>query len=134
MTSGNRFEEKKHEAGLSTPLSLSSLLIYKSLNNQGPQYIQKYLQPYSVTGHHLRSCDQGLLTIPRTNVKTFGDRAFARSGPFLWNKLPREIRISQSVVIFKSKLIRHICSNWLTICFNILNSFDIFYIIFCKAL
>ena len=40
----------------------------------------------------------------RTNFKTFGDRAFACSGPFLWNKLPREIRNSQSVVIFKSKL------------------------------
>ena len=80
------------------------LLVYKSLNNQGPQYIQEYLQPYSVTGHDLRSCDQGLLKIPRTNFKTFGDRAFARSGPFLWNKLPREIRNSQSVVIFKSKL------------------------------
>ena len=84
------------------------LLVYKSLNNQGPQYIQEYLQPYSVTGHHLRSCDQGLLKIPRTNFKTFGDRAFARSGPFVWNKLPREIRNSQSVVIFKSKLKKHL--------------------------
>ena len=76
------------------------LLVYKSLNNQGPQSIQEYLQPYSVTGHDLRSCEQGLLKIPRTNFKTIGDRAFARSGPFLWNKLPREIRNSQSVVIF----------------------------------
>ena len=25
------------------------LLVYKSLTNQGPQYIQEYLQPYSVT-------------------------------------------------------------------------------------
>ena len=37
------------------------LLVYKSLNNQGPQYIQEYLQPHSTSGHHLRSCDQGLL-------------------------------------------------------------------------
>ena len=59
------------------------LLVYKSLNNQVPQYIQEYLQPYSVTGHHLRSCDQGLLKIPRTNFKTFGDRAFARSVPLI---------------------------------------------------
>ena len=43
------------------------LLVYKSLTNQGPQYIQEYLQPYSITGHHLRSCNQGLLKIPRTN-------------------------------------------------------------------
>ena len=83
------------------------LLVHKSLNNQGPQYIQEYLQPYSVIGHHLRSCDQGLLKIPRINFKTFGDRAFARSRPFLWNKLPREIRNSQSVVILKSKFKTH---------------------------
>ena len=84
------------------------LLVYKSLNNQGPQFIEEYLQPHSISGHHLRSFDQGLLKIPRTNFKTFGDRAFARSGPLLWNKLPLEIRNSQSVAIFKSKLKTHL--------------------------
>ena len=84
------------------------LLVYKSLNNQGPQYIQQYLQPHSISGHHPRSCDQGLLKILRTNFKTFGDYAFARSGPLLWNKLPLEIRNSQSVAIFKSKLKTHL--------------------------
>ncbi|PFX29714.1 putative RNA-directed DNA polymerase from transposon X-element [Stylophora pistillata] len=84
------------------------LLIYKALNNQGPLYIKEYLQPHSVKGHQLRSCDQGLLKVPRTNFKTFGDRAFARSGPFLWNELPLEIRNSPSVTIFKSKLKTHL--------------------------
>ena len=28
------------------------------------------------------------LKIPRTNFEMFGDGAFTRSGPFLWNKLP----------------------------------------------
>ena len=86
------------------------LVVYKSPNNQSPQYIQEYLQPHSISGHDLRSCDQGLLKIPRTNFKTFGDRAFARSEPVLWNKLLLEIRNSQSVAIFKSKL-KHICSS-----------------------
>ena len=84
------------------------LLVYKSLNNQGPQYLQQYLQPHSISSHHPRSCDQGLLKILRTNFKTFGDYAFARSGPLLWNKLPLEIRNSQSVAIFKSKLKTHL--------------------------
>ena len=48
------------------------------------------------------SQDQAIASVEA--CKTFGDRAFARSGPFLCNKLPREIRNSQSVVIFKSKL------------------------------
>ena len=68
------------------------LLVYKSLNNQGPHYIQQYLRPHSISGHHPRSCDQGLLKILRTNFKTFGDRAFARSGQLLW---PLKIRNSQ---------------------------------------
>ncbi|CAH3031471.1 unnamed protein product, partial [Pocillopora meandrina] len=54
------------------PSSLSTVFetgvpVYKSLNSQGPQYIQQYLQPHSISGHHPRSCDQGLLKILRTN-------------------------------------------------------------------
>ena len=58
------------------------LLVYKSLNNQGPQYIQEYLQPYSVTGYHLRSCDQGLLKIPRTNLRLLVIALFPASDHF----------------------------------------------------
>ena len=36
----------------------------------------------------------------RTNYKTFSDHAFAHSGPFLWNKLPLEIRYSSNVAVF----------------------------------
>ena len=67
-------------------------LVYKSLNNQGPQYIQKYLQPHSISGHQVHSSEQGLLKTPRTNFKTFGDRTFTCSGPLLWNKLLLEIK------------------------------------------
>ena len=77
------------------------LLVYKSLNNQGPQYIQKYLQPHSISGHQVHSSEQGLLKTPRTNFKTFGDHTFACSGPLQWNKLLLEIQNSQSVAIFK---------------------------------
>ena len=31
------------------------LLVYKSPNNQGPQFIEEYLQSHSISGHHLRS-------------------------------------------------------------------------------
>ncbi|RMX51918.1 hypothetical protein pdam_00012178 [Pocillopora damicornis] len=43
-----------------------------------------------------------------TFTLTFGDYAFARSGPLLWNNLPLEIRNSQSAAIFKSKLKTHL--------------------------
>ena len=76
-----------------------------------------------------RSCSQGLLKIPRTKFKTFGDHAFARSGPFVWNKLPREIQNSQSVVILKSKLKTSV-QNGLQFVLTFLNSFEMYIYIF----
>ncbi len=61
-------------------------------------------QPYSVKTHRLCSCIQSLLKVPRTHHKTFRDRAFAHSGPSLWNKLPFNIPSSPNITIFKSKL------------------------------
>ena len=54
---------------------------------------EEYLQPNSISGN--------LFKIPKTNIKTFGDRTFAHSVSFLWNKLLLEIQNSQSVAIFK---------------------------------
>ena len=36
--------------------------------------------------------------------KTFGDRAFAKAGLFLWNELPADIREASTVETFKSRL------------------------------
>lgn len=80
------------------------LLVYKALNNKAPEYLKDFLQPYSITAHRLRSSGQSLLKVPRTYHKTFGDRAFAHSGPSLWNELPFDIRSSPTVTVFKSKL------------------------------
>ena len=40
--------------------------------------------------------------------KTYGWRAFNICGPFLWNKLPLEIRKSKSLDIFKRNLKTHL--------------------------
>ena len=58
-----------------------------------------FLHAPSITAHRLYSCDQGLLKVQRTNYKTFGDRAFAHSGPFLGNKLLIEIQSSSNVAV-----------------------------------
>ena len=78
-------------------------LVYTAVHNQAPEYFKEFLQAKSSTAHRLRSCHQGLLMVPRTNDKTFGDRAFAHSGPLLQNKLPLEIQSSPNVTVFKSK-------------------------------
>ena len=79
------------------------LLVYKSLNNLAPAYINSLLKNYKPS-RNLRSVDQGLLTVPRSNQRTYGDRAFSVAAPKLWNALPLDIRNSGSITLFKCKL------------------------------
>ena len=87
----------------------------KALTNQAPDYKKNFLHIKTNTTYRLPSQDHNLLAVPRTKHMTFGDRAFgelqayescyttgafAHSGPFLWNKLPREIRLSPTLAVF----------------------------------
>ena len=63
------------------------LLTYKSLHALAPRYLSDLLHPYTPL-RSLRSSDKDQLAIPRTRLKTFGDRAFCVSAPTLWNQLP----------------------------------------------
>uniref|UniRef100_A0A8C6PB66 Natriuretic peptide n=1 Tax=Nothobranchius furzeri TaxID=105023 RepID=A0A8C6PB66_NOTFU len=56
------------------------------------------LQP-DTSARSLRSENLMLLSVPRTRLKTRGDRAFAVAGPKLWNELPLSIRASTSVAL-----------------------------------
>ncbi len=76
------------------------LFVYKALNNLAPQYLTDLLLPYTPS-RTLRSCDLGLLIVPRFKLKNRGDRAFATAGPKLWNSLPPFIRRAPSISIFK---------------------------------
>ncbi len=78
------------------------LITYKCLNGLAPEYLSELLKPFDTQG--MRSTEQGLLLIPRTHLVTYGDRAFSRAAPYLWNQLPRHIRNSSSVNVFKSRL------------------------------
>ena len=82
------------------------LLTYKALNNMAPPYLTELLEPH-IPGRLLRSANQALLVVPRTNRVTKGDRAFAARAPRLWNNLPLEIRIAGSLAVFKTKLKTH---------------------------
>ena len=66
------------------------LLVYKALHANAPPYISDLLIPKH--SYSLRSNEQNLLIVPKTMRKTFGERAFAKAGPFLWNELPADIR------------------------------------------
>ena len=83
------------------------LIVFKCLNGQSPDYLTKLLLPYAPK-RELRSTGRNLLTMQRTHLKSYGDRAFSRAGPKLWNALSDCIRSSQSVEYFKSKLKQHL--------------------------
>lgn len=79
------------------------LLTYKALKCLAPHYLSDL-----ITLHHpsrvLRSSSTLTLTIPLSNSKKFGDRAFSRTAPRLWNSLPQPVRDSSSLPLFKSRL------------------------------
>ena len=65
-----------------------------------PKYIVDYT-PY----RQLRSSSNNLLVIQKSNLKSYGDRAFRTvAAPRLWNVLPNSIRLIQSLNVFKNKL------------------------------
>ncbi|KAL3059884.1 hypothetical protein OYC64_014482 [Pagothenia borchgrevinki] len=83
------------------------LLTYKSLHALAPQYLSDILHPHAPP-RNLRSSDSGLLTTPRTKLRTFGDRAYSVAAPTLWNALPAEIRNIPTLDAFKRALKSHL--------------------------
>lgn len=62
-------------------------------------YAAELLRPYN-GNRPVRSSDQGLLTVPRSYIKSRGDRVFeALKAPKLWNNLPWPIRLNQWFVL-----------------------------------
>lgn len=79
------------------------LLTFKALHELAPSYLSDLLTVYTPS-RALRSQSKNLLSIPQTRLKSFGDRAFCKAAPTLWNSLPLDIRSCKSVATFKSKL------------------------------
>ena len=55
---------------------------------------------YYTSQRTLRSCQQELLQVPRTKLKTVGDRAFSVAGAVLWNNLPLNLKKADNVESF----------------------------------
>ena len=83
------------------------LICYKCLNGLGPRYLSDLLIPYRPQ-RTLRSDSANLLVVPRTSLKTYGDRAFSVIVPQLWNKLPNSVKDCSSVSAFKKALKTHL--------------------------
>lgn len=87
------------------------LLTFKALHGEAPSYLVELLVPYVPT-RQLRSSNAQCISIPRTRLRTYGDRAFSKAAPALWNSLPVFIKESQSISTFKTTLKTHLFKNY----------------------
>lgn len=83
------------------------LLVYRCVNGLAPEYLSELLTPYAPV-RSVRSESQFLLNVPRSRLKTRGDRAFSVAAPKLWNNLPLHIRAAPTLDSFKSALKTHL--------------------------
>ncbi len=79
------------------------LLTYKALNGLAPAYLTSLLSRYNPS-RSLRSQNSGLLVVPRIAKSTKGGIAFSYLAPKLWNSLPVNVRGSDTLSLFKSRL------------------------------
>jgi len=77
-------------------------LTYKALSSGQPAYLRELISPYTPS-RQLRSSDQSLLTIPRTNL-TISQCAFSCSSPVIWNSIPLSVRNAPTISTFKRRL------------------------------
>ncbi|KAG1925807.1 hypothetical protein F2P79_025291 [Pimephales promelas] len=70
------------------------LQTHHCLHGVAPTYLTELLTPISST--RTRSGQQHRLVMPRTRLKTMGDRAFQVAAPCLWNALPDHLRAPQT--------------------------------------
>ena len=78
-------------------------MVYKALNNQLPQYISKSIRTHKVTRSSVR---QDLIT-PKANL-CITRKSLACSGAVSYNNLPKEMRQSSSLNVFKVKLYNYL--------------------------
>ncbi len=96
------------------------LLAYKALNGLAPAYLTSLLSRYNPS-RSLRSQNSGLLVVPRIAKSTKGGRAFSYLAPKLWNSLPDNVRGSDTLSLFKSRLKTHLFSQAFTKCIHIMH-------------
>ncbi len=80
-----------------------NMLTWKALNKQAPEYISDLI---SEREHDidLRTGKSKVLNIPKTKLKSMGDKAFSVCAPKTWNLLPRNLRMSDKLQSFKAGL------------------------------
>ncbi len=89
------------------------LIAYKALIVLAPMCLSSLLSRYNPS-RSLRSQNSVLLVVPRIAKSTKGGRAFSHLAPKHWNSLPDNVRGSDTLSLFKSRLKTHLFSQTFT--------------------
>lgn len=79
------------------------VLVYKALHSLAPSYLPDQLLT-STPSRTVRSSFKFCLVLPRMNLASMGSQAYSYAAPYLWNMLSQDIRNSDSLSAFKSRL------------------------------
>ena len=83
-----------------------AILVYKSLNNTAPEYLNaKFQYKTNTSTVNLRSIDNAELVIPKPRIEFFR-KGISYKGPLIWNAIPKHIRLADSLSSFKSSYLR----------------------------
>ena len=89
------------------PMFKILLTVFKILQGRAPEYLTELITIYN-PGRYLRLNGSIILNVPRSNTKSWGDRALSIAGPRLWNMLLIGLRMTTNIVEFKSRLKTHL--------------------------
>jgi len=87
-----------------------AVLVYRCHIHTAPEYLVRDLHWVADddSRRRLRSSTTQQLKVPRTRLRTVGDRAFQVAGPRVWNALPASVVSAPSLTVFKSHLKMHL--------------------------
>ena len=84
-------------------------IIFKCIIGEAPEYLQELINIKNPSRNMRGS--ESLTLVPPKKVRTtkhYGDRAFEHAAPYLWNKLPCELRDETKLDRFKAGLKTHL--------------------------
>ena len=85
--------------------SKKAIMMFKVLNNLAPEYLTDlFCRTNQVHDYNLRNSDLNLV-LPKPKIN-FLRKSFSYSGAVLWNSLPRNVRLAQSLFGFKRSMMQ----------------------------
>ena len=82
-----------------------TILTFQAIHGLAPKYFCELVRIKEQSSYHLRSSEEIILLQPSEKSLTrHGDRAFQFAAPRLWNRLPRDLKLLNSIGTFKTQL------------------------------